>query len=548
MMKKMSGVWFAAGIAAVAGSLFLNGCKSEEEYRNERAEKAVLHSQKVKYRDQLEGRKMGLLECMQYALKHNLDLEVNKVEEAVAHEMMTAEMLGMLPELNVSDTFTERSNRPASKSQNIMGDAGGTYSYSQSQDKTLNYLNIDLALSVLDFGLAFFNTQQAEDRTLLRKQRTERAGQNLTLEVAKAYFQVAAAQKAISITEPLLEDCKTQRRALMKLVHSRQITPFRGFDETKRFVNMEKRLTAYIRAYENSCVELRSLMGMYPAGKLVVDDSVLRKEPEFSLPEIELMEQIAILQRPELYEIDIQKHINILECRKTLVQMFPNVRIYGDFTHSTNAFLYHLSWWELGIRAAYNLLKLPQHIARYMAYSKQVDAEELRTFAQAIAVMAQVRIAHANLYTTKERYKIDEENYKTYASQLKTAIATKDTSGQLSALELVHMRLETAETEIERLLSLGNYYISYYRLLNTLGVRDLNVKTIKELKADLAQARERAQEELKKAQEEYDAKRVARVSNSPLADEMTAESVSKPLTKFDGVDFVAIYDAAPARK
>ena len=72
--------------------------------------------------------------------------------------------------------------------------------------------------------------------------------------------------------------------------------------------------------------------------------------------------------------------------------------------------------------------------------------------------------------------------------------------------------------------------------------------TIKEIKAELAQARERAQEELKRAQEEYDAKRVARVANSPLADEMTAESVSKPLTKFDGVDFVAIYDAAPAKK
>ena len=259
-------------------------------------------------------------------------------------------------------------------------------------------------------------------------------------------------------------------------------------------------------------------------------------------------EQIAILQRPELYEIDIQKHINILECRKTIVQMFPNVRIYGDFTNSTNSFLYHMSWWELGIRAAYNLMKLPKQIATYIAYSRQVDAEELRTFAQAIAVMAQVRIAHANLFTTKERYKIDEENYKTYAAQLKTAIATKDASGQLSALELVHMRLETAETEIERLLSLGNYYISYYRLLNTLGVRDLNVKTLKELKAELAQARERAQEELKKAQAEYDEKRVARVSNSPLAEDMTPETVSKPLTKFDGVDFVAIYDASPAKK
>lgn len=544
-MKKMQVALIAAGAVAMAGGLLLSGCKSEKDFRDERAEYAVLHSQKAKYRDQLEGKKMGLLECMRYALEHNLDVEVNKVEEAVAREMRTAEMLGMLPELTVTDTFTARNNLPASSSENIYGDAGGTYSYSQSQDRALNYLNVDLALSVLDFGLAFFNTQQADDRTLLRKQRTERAMQNLTLDVAKAYFQVAAAQKAINITEPLLEECRTQRAALSKLVQSRQITPFRGFDETKRFVNMEKRLTAYIRAYENSCVELRSLMGMYPAGKLVVDDNVLRNAPDFNLPEIELMEQIALLQRPELYEIDIQKHINIIECRKTILQMFPNVRIYGDFTHSTNSFLYHMSWWELGVRAAYNLLKLPKQIATYMAYSRQVEAEELRTFAQAIGVMAQVRIAHANMFTTKERYNIDNENYRTYASQLKTAIATKQTAGALSTLELVHMRLETAETEIERLLSLGNYYISYYRLLNALGVRDLNVKTVKELKAELAQARERAREEMTKAQAEYDEKRVARVASSPLADDMTGRTVSKPLTKFDGVDFIAIYDAAP---
>ena len=544
-MKKMQIALIAAGAVAMAGGMLLSGCKSEKEFRDERAEYAVLHNQQAKYRDQLEGKKMGLLECMRYALEHNLDVEVNKVEEAVAREMRTAEMLGMLPELTVTDTYTARNNTPASSSENIYGDAGGTYSYSQSQDRALNYLNVDLALSVLDFGLAFFNTQQAEDRALLREQRTTRAMQNLTLDVAKAYFQVAAAQKAINITEPLLEECRTQRAALSKLVQSRQITPFRGFDETKRFVNMEKRLTSYIRAYENSCVELRSLMGMYPAGKLVVDDAVLRNAPDFNLPEIELMEQIALLQRPELYEIDIQKHINIIECRKTILQMFPNVRIYGDFTNSTNSFLYHMSWWELGVRAAYNLLKLPKQIATYMAYSRQVEAEELRTFAQAIGVMAQVRIAHANMFTTKERYNIDNENYRAYASQLKTAIATKQTAGALSTLELVHMRLETAETEIERLLSLGNYYISYYRLLNALGVRDLNVKTVKELKSELAQARERAREEMAKAQAEYDEKRVARVASSPLADDMTGKTVSKPLTKFDGVDFIAIYDAVP---
>ena len=147
MMKKMQVALIAAGAVAMAGGLLLSGCKSEKDYRDERAEFAVLHSQKAKYRDQLEGKKMGLLECMRYALEHNLDVEVNKVEEAVAREMRTAEMLGMLPELTVTDTYTSRNNTPASSSQNIFGDAGGTYSYSTSQDRDLNYLNVDLALS-----------------------------------------------------------------------------------------------------------------------------------------------------------------------------------------------------------------------------------------------------------------------------------------------------------------------------------------------------------------------------------------------------------------
>ena len=62
MMKKMQVALIAAGAVAMAGGLLLSGCKSEKDYRDERAEFAVLHSQKAKYRDQLEGKKMGLLE------------------------------------------------------------------------------------------------------------------------------------------------------------------------------------------------------------------------------------------------------------------------------------------------------------------------------------------------------------------------------------------------------------------------------------------------------------------------------------------------------
>ncbi len=308
----------------------------------------------------------------------------------------------------------------------------------------MNYLNVDLALSVLDFGLAFFNTQQSQDRLLLRQQRTRRAEQNLVLDTVRVYFQVAAAQRAINITNQLLEDCRNRYELIEKMGEAGQITPFRAFDEVRDFVDMEKRLTNYIRSYENSCVELRSLLGLYPSAQIKVDDSILDKVPEFTFPEMELMEQIALMKRPELFEIDMQKHINVLECRKTIVMMFPNVRMFVDFTNSNNSFLYNSTWWELGIRAAYNLLKLPQHISRYQAYSAQVDAEEARTYAQAVAVMAQVRIAHANLMATKERLDIDTKVNNAYRKNLEKAEASGKISGELSQLELAHMRLATA--------------------------------------------------------------------------------------------------------
>lgn len=485
--------------------LCIAGCKSFDEYKQERLTKAVAHFERARYSNIPEGKVLTLNECFALARANNLDLKVMGLEEEVSKEMRSYEILGMLPELNISNNLNSRDNTPASRSEQIDGYGPGTYSYSQSQDRTVNYLNIDLALSVVDFGLAFFNTCQANDRMLLRQQHTRRAEQNLVLETTRVYFQVAAAQRAIAITEKLLSDCKNRAELIEKMGEDGQITPFRAFDEAKRFIEMEKRLTNYIRTYENSCVELRSLLGLYPNALIKVDDSILDTIPEFTLPEMELMEQIALMKRPELFEIDMQKHINVLECRKTIVSMFPNVRMFIDFTNSSNSFLYHNSWIELGVRAAYNLLTLPRQIHRYMAYDAQVDAEEYRSYAQAIAIMAQVRIAHANLMATRERLDIDLRSNGVYRKHLAKAEAGSKISGELSQLELAHMRLVTAETDIEKYLSIGNYYVSYYRLLNTLGIENLHNVTVEDLKKQLDDERVRAAEELAKAKAEFEA-------------------------------------------
>ena len=499
----MQKIWFLTAASAVTLLMFSQtGCKTSQDYADERAEKASTHFQAAKFRELQQGKALTLKECIGIALKNNLQIRISELEIQVQQELETAEALGMLPRFDINNRFTARSNTPASGSQKLVA-TGKSYGASYSEEKIINYLNVDLLFSLLDFGLTFYNTRQQADRVLLSKQRKERVAQNLALDVVKAYFKVASAQRAIKMTDSLLEQCRGRYEQIYNLSKQRKITPARAFDESRRFIAMEKKLTDYQRSYENSCVELRTLLGYYPSANIVVDESVLDRLQKFDLPDIATMEQIAILQRPELYEADIQKHINMLECRKMILMMFPNVQLYADWSNSNNKFLYNNSWFELGLRAAYNLLKLPQHVAKYKAYSSQVEAEEMRSYAQAVAVMAQVRIAHGNFENARSRYQLDRKVYNSYDDYLQAALKNRVVGGTLSQLDIDHIRLVATQTNIDCLISLGEYYVAYYRLLNVMGLKNLDSRTAEELREELLLAADRIKDQIKEEQNSF---------------------------------------------
>ncbi|MBE6371967.1 MAG: hypothetical protein E7055_07820 [Lentisphaerae bacterium] len=515
----------AIAFGAAAALLLMSGCKTEEDYKKERIAKAQEQFESVRKRDLPADKVLTLHDCIKLAMEHNMDIKIQNMEKDAATNMLWAEILGMLPDLTVTNNFTTRSNQPGSSSKAVE-QGGETYDYSTSQDKNINNLSVDLAFSLLDFGLAFFNSQQGHDRVLMKQRQIERLRQNLTLDVVRAYFKVAAAQRAVDITNNLLLQCRNHSEVIDRLEKKKMITPFRAFEEKNRLLTMEKRLTNYTRVYENSCVELRALLGVYPSVNIIVDDTILDKDPVMELPEIELLEQMAILKRPELYEIDIQRHINILECRKTLLMMLPNVQVYMDLVNNNNSFLYYQTWWELAIRAAYNALKTPQHLARYMAYSDQADIEKVRSFAQAITVMSQVRIAKADIASSRQKYELNRRENRNYSEHLKKEQSKKAVRGTVSELELDHLRMAVAETEIERLLALGACHISYYRLLNSIGVENLDPATQEALKKELEAGARRAEKELARARAEYE-KKQAEAENARIARLLFDEGMKK---------------------
>ncbi|MBO4304874.1 MAG: TolC family protein [Lentisphaeria bacterium] len=505
-MRKI--VLFGIAAASALLAVCLSSCKSRESYMDERAEKAVLDTQRARYMELSDGRAYTLDQCIKFALKHNLQVRLHELDVKVAQENKMAELMGMLPELNFNENFTARSNTAASGSEKIK-ESGSTYGYSTSEERQVNYFNIDLLFSVIDLGLSYWNTEIAHNKALLHKQRAVRVTQNIQLDVVKAYFKVAAAQRAKNRTEKLLEDTRKRSEEIRKLSTQGKVDPIMAFDVQRKFTAMEKQLTGYVRVYTNACVELRTLMGLYPSPMISVDESCLDSFPSVPLPSIELMEQIALLQRPEMYESDIQRQINVMECHKVILMMFPNVKLYADWSNSSNKYLYHRSWMELGIRAAYNLLLLPHQIAKYSAYSKQVEAETMKRYAQSLAVMAQVRLSHANLRSALELYKKDKkisDDYRNYLSRAKELQGSG--SGKFKGADVEYMQLETVKAEIDSVLALGNCYVAHYQLLNAMGVDNADFRTIDTYTEELADAQKAAEKVMKEARMEYNEERI----------------------------------------
>ena len=127
------------------------------------------------------------------------------------------------------------------------------------------------------------------------------------------------------------------------------------------------------------------------------------------------------------------------------------------------------------------LLKLPEQIAKYRSLHKEIDEISLRTMALSLGILSQVRIAHANVMEVKERYDLDNRVYEAYASHLKIARQNYRAGRALSKLELDRMELETAETEIDRMLALSNYYLAFYRLKNSVGVSSLGKDKVEQI-------------------------------------------------------------------
>jgi len=472
---------------AVASALVLLGCQGDDFYRQQREEIAKKHFDDINRVKPVATKTYTLNECIDFALKNNLDLKASQLKQAVSTADKYSEILKMLPESNMTLDLSERSNELASTSVDVHT-GQESLAMSRSSKRDSERFNIDIAFSTIDFGLAYLSAVQAQDRILQDRQMERRAAQNLVLDVVKAYFNVAAAQDAMGKAEALLEKSRQLGLVFDELAKDRSVSALRLLDERKRFLQLEESLMLFRRRYETACIELKALMGVAPGAELRVNTAMVSEfNPQFlQVPDLYLMEKVALRQRPELYELDMQLHITSIESDKSVLKMFPNVKAFLDFTQDSNPYLYNKSWAEIGLRSVYDVARLPSKFMEYKSLVTEKRQQELRARAMSFAVLAQVRVSFRNIDEVQKRFKLDNRIYDNYKKTLENVRQQFEaSSGAASKLDICRMEMETVEAEIHRTMAIGNCYLAYYRMLNASGLKSVTCDDVAKEVADM---------------------------------------------------------------
>ena len=409
---------------------------------------------------------IAMEEAVARALKYNLDYRLKKMESALAQGLTDYASYDMLPQMVASAGYRSRSNDSGGVSVGILdGEMSERPTTSDERSRTLR--GIEFSWNVLDFGVSYYRARQQGDQFLIAEERRRKVVQNLLQDVRAAYWRALGAQRLNAQSDDILQ------RASLALSRSREaetqkiIPPGLALAYQRALLDATTLLNQRRQDLEFAKRELAALMNVPPGVDFKVaeaNETLLPAAPR----DVTKLEEMALLQRPELREEDFRKRITSDEARKQMLSMLPGITLNYGRKYDSNIFTYNNNWSEGGVSLAWNLMRLVALPAMKDAQKYQEATDEARRMALSMAILTQTRVS-------AERYRMALEDFRLadQASQVDTRLAafTKaSVSAKLdSELEAIRTQARAVLGAYQRANAYANAHIAFGRLYNTLG-------------------------------------------------------------------------------
>ncbi|WP_293753186.1 TolC family protein [Limnohabitans sp. Rim8] len=464
-------------VTLAVAAFILAGCSSLTPHPLE--DKAVRDraaADRVKMFDQQEpiSAAITLDEAIARSLKYNLDLRLKKMEVAINEQLHEVSKYDMLPNLVVGAGYTDRSNYAGGDSRPLYSPQGSrpaeamarTNSFSTSSDMDRRLRSVEFSWNVLDFGVSYYRAKQRADEFLIAQERKRRVIQTTVHDVRFAFLRALAAQKLAGEAEAVMKQAE-QAIEQSRAAESRGAIPVQiALAYQRSLVDAVALLNTRRQELDFAKAELAALMSA-PTKQFTLAD--MPEQTLNPLPtNLAVLEDTALLSRPELREEDLKKRISGDETRRQLMQAFPNLTLGLGQQYDSNRLLYNNDWVENSARISWNLLRVLSAPAVKKAGERQIETDDARRQALSMAIMTQTRIAALRYGLARSDLELAQKSMEVDARV--AAVAKSGVSSKAETeLELVRATARSAVSKYQRAIAYANAQAAYARIQHSLG-------------------------------------------------------------------------------
>ncbi|AWY39911.1 TolC family protein [Pseudomonas putida] len=455
---------------ALVSTMLLSACSSldpkpstEEENRQR-----ILADQSRMYSGQeAVTAPINFYEAAARALKYNLDYRLKLMESALASDLRDVSSHEMLPRLVASAGYAGRNNDSGGTSIGIE-DRQVSLRASTSEERYRELYGLGLSWSLLDFGVAYYRTQQKSDQILMAEERRRKVAQNVLQDVRNAYWRALGAQRLMPEVDKLLARTQTALTSARD-AETRGLLPRQEILAYQRaLLDSIYLLTVRRQDLEFAQAELAALMSLPPGAKMVLADTAEPPLPELH-QNIAQLEQLSMENRPEIMEEWYRKRVNQKDLDIAKAQLWPNVSFDYGYRYDSNKFLYNNDWNATGLQVSMNLLRLLQLPSLNAAEKSQSETDDTRRVALSMAILTQVRVGTLRYQLARQEVEFTEESLRVDRSLLDYAQAAK-TGALGSELEVIRAEGRYLLSRYQREAAFSSAQAAWGRLYNSVGL------------------------------------------------------------------------------
>ncbi|MCU0763138.1 MAG: TolC family protein, partial [Hydrogenophaga sp.] len=327
---------------------------------------------------------------------------------------------------------------------------------------------IEFSWNVLDFGLSYYRANQQADQVLIAEERRRRVTQMIAQDVRSAYWRAVGAQRLQKQTEQLIERTRAGLERSRQAERAGLMPPATALNYQRQLLDALDVLANRRQELNYAKRELAALMNVPPGitFELVADQEPALAAVPTNLNDLELM---ALMQRSELREQDYEKRITENERRRQLLALLPNLNFTTGPQYDSNRYLFNRQWVDSNIQISVNLLRLLAIPSINKTQAAQLELNDARRRALAMAVKTQVRVAVERYSLAIQELEVARESSAVDQRLLNFSQANQVARTE-SELDLVRAEVRALNSDYQRYLAYASAQTAFGRMFNTLGV------------------------------------------------------------------------------